>query len=100
MHPISFGIPEQHVVDAPPPKTQDFPAHVIDPEVAARVGGATSYAFADQDAYYADLRASRFGVTIKREGGTPCATTSSRRAASCSASGSSTTSRRRARRTG
>ena len=68
MHPISFGIPEQHVVDAPPPKTQDFPAHVIDPEVAARIGGATSYAFDDQDAYYADLRASRFGVTIKREG--------------------------------
>lgn len=68
MHPISFGIPEQHVVDAPPPKTKDFTAHVIDPEVAARVGGATSYAFEDQDAYYADLRASRFGVTIKREG--------------------------------
>ena len=32
------------------------------------VGGQTSYAFADQDAYYADVRASRFGITTKREG--------------------------------
>jgi len=68
MRPISFGIPEHFVLDEIPVKTKDFPAHVVDPEVAAAVGAASSYAFDDEDAYYEDLRASRFGVTTKREG--------------------------------
>jgi hypothetical protein len=41
---------------------------VVDEQVAERVGASTSYAFADEAAYYADLRASRFGVTTKRGG--------------------------------
>lgn len=68
MRPISFGIPEHFVLDEIPLKTKDFPAHVVDSEVAAAVGAASSYAFDDEDAYYEDLRASRFGVTTKREG--------------------------------
>jgi hypothetical protein len=68
MRPISFGIPEEHLVAAPPEKTKDFPEHVVDEEVAARTGKATKYAFADEAAYYADLRASRFGITTKRGG--------------------------------
>jgi hypothetical protein len=36
--------------------------------VAARVGTGTRYLFDDEDAYYADLRASRFGVTTKKGG--------------------------------
>jgi hypothetical protein len=68
MRPISFGIPEHLVLDEVPPKTKDFPAHIVDMEVAEHVGAATSYAFADEASYYADLRASRFGITTKREG--------------------------------
>jgi hypothetical protein len=68
MRPIGFSIPEEHVVPAPPPKTKLLGSHVVDEQVAARVGAATSYAFADQEAYFADLRAARFGITAKREG--------------------------------
>ena len=68
MRPISFGIPEHLVLAELPPKTKDFPAHVVDAEVASRVGAAASYTFADEAAYYVDLRASRFGITTKRGG--------------------------------
>jgi hypothetical protein len=68
MYPISFGIPEEKIVAEVPAKTKDFPEHIVDPEVAARIGHATSYAFADEAAYYEDLRASRFGITTKRGG--------------------------------
>jgi hypothetical protein len=68
MLPISFGIPEHLVPDQLPEKTKDFPAHIVDSDVAARVGAVPSYAFSDEAAYYADLRASRFGITTKREG--------------------------------
>ncbi len=66
--PISFSIPAAQIVAVPPEKTKDFPAHVVDPEVAARVGAQTRYAFDDAGAYHADLRASRFGVTTKKAG--------------------------------
>jgi hypothetical protein len=66
--PISFSIPEQCVLDAPPAKDRDWPAHIVDAEVAARVGAATSYAFDEPEAYHADLRRSRFGVTTKKAG--------------------------------
>ena len=68
VRPISFSIPAERVVDAPPPKAKDWPAHVVDPEVAARVGAQSTYAFSDAEAYHADLRASRFGVTTKKAG--------------------------------
>jgi hypothetical protein len=68
MREISFSIPAERVVAAPPPKTRDWPAHVVDPEVAARVGAQTSYAFSGAEDYHADLRAARFGVTTKKAG--------------------------------
>jgi hypothetical protein len=56
-------------VSAPPQKAKDFPVHIVDEEVAARVAGSrTSYAFGSEAEYYADLQASRFGVTTKRAG--------------------------------
>ena len=68
MRPISFSIPDEKIVAEPPPKERDFASHIVDPEVAQRVGAATSYAFDSEDAYYSDLRAARFGVTVKRAG--------------------------------
>jgi hypothetical protein len=68
LRPISFAIPAEKVLAHVPQKSKDLPLHIVDEEVAARVGAQTSYAFADEQAYYADLRASRFGVTTKREG--------------------------------
>jgi glycosyl transferase family 1 len=68
LRPIAFSIPEEWVVAEPPPKSKQFNAHVVDEEVAARIGGTSSYAFDDQREYYADLQASRFGITSKRAG--------------------------------
>jgi hypothetical protein len=68
MRPIAFSVPAELVVDAPPVKTKDFPAHVVDPEVAERIGARTSYAFERAADYHADLRASRFGITTKKGG--------------------------------
>jgi hypothetical protein len=68
LRPIAFSIPEQKIVAEPPPKTKQFNAHVVDAEVAARIGATSDYAFEHEDAYYADLRMSRFGVTTKRTG--------------------------------
>ncbi len=68
LRPIAFAIPAEKVVAAPPPTDQAFARHVVDPEVAPRVGGQTSYAWADEGAYVADLRRSRFAVTTKRAG--------------------------------
>jgi hypothetical protein len=68
MKEISFSIPAQQIMPQPPAKTKDWPAHVVDPEVAQRVGAQATYAFEDAAAYHADLRASRFGVTTKKAG--------------------------------
>jgi hypothetical protein len=68
LRPISFSIPAEKVLDAPPPKRKDFPRHVVDEAMAERIGSQIDHAFDDEDAYYADLRASRFGITTKRSG--------------------------------
>jgi hypothetical protein len=68
IRPIAFSIPEEKIVDAPPPKTKPFGAHIVDPEVAGRVGAATSHVFERESDYYGDLQASRFGITTKRAG--------------------------------
>jgi hypothetical protein len=69
VRPLAFSIPEEAIVGAPPEKHKDFAAHVVDEEAADRIPGAsTSYAFATEAEYVADLRASRFGVTAKRGG--------------------------------
>jgi len=68
VRPISFAIPAEKVVGYAPVKNAEFPRHIVDVEVAARLGKATTYAFTSEDDYYEDLRRSRFGVTTKRQG--------------------------------
>jgi hypothetical protein len=68
LRPISFSIPAEKIVAEPPVKHKDFPRHVVDAEVADRVGGQTTYAFGDESEYRSDLQSSRFGITTKREG--------------------------------
>ena len=68
LRPISFAIPADKVLSSPPLKDKDFPRHIVDPELAALVGGQDGYAFSEESDYYEDLRRSRFGVTTKREG--------------------------------
>lgn len=65
---FSFSIPSENIVADIPTKTKLFPAHIVDEEIAERVGAATSYAFDDEAAYYADLQSSTFGITTKRAG--------------------------------
>jgi hypothetical protein len=68
MKPISFSIPGEKIVDGPAQKDRDFPSHVVDEELAARVGGRTEHLFDSERDYRADLAGARFGVTTKREG--------------------------------
>ncbi len=68
MRPIAFSIPEEKIVAEPPVKEKLLAAHVVDEEVANRVGASSTYVFDAEEDYYADLRASRFGVTTKRAG--------------------------------
>ena len=70
LHPVSFAIPAEKITPGElGDKTKDFPKHIVDDEVRSRLADASEkYAFADEGAYYADLRASRFGITTKRSG--------------------------------
>lgn len=69
LRPISFSIPEEKIIATLPIKSKDFPVHIVDPEVAAMIpGSATTHVFDNEEEYYADLQASRFGVTTKRAG--------------------------------
>jgi hypothetical protein len=68
LRPIAFSIPEEKIVAEPPPKTKQFPRHVVDSEVAARTEATPDYSFDRESEYYEDLRASRFGITTRRAG--------------------------------
>jgi len=66
---VSFGIPVEKIITHLPEKKKDFPKHIVDPEVAAKIPGShTSYAFTSEDEYFKDLQDSRFGITTKRAG--------------------------------
>jgi hypothetical protein len=68
---IAFSFPEEKIMQADErmAKRTLFPRHIVDPELRARVDGASSsYAFDDERDYYEDLRGARFGVTTKRGG--------------------------------
>jgi hypothetical protein len=68
---ISFAVPEGKIFTGAALKTKDFPAHIVDAEVADRLtgkNGTQAYAFKTEAEYYADLRASRYGITTKRAG--------------------------------
>lgn len=67
--PASFSIPEEKIRSFDiASKHQRFASHCVDQEVAQACGLNTFYAFASEDAYYEDLAASRFSVTMKRGG--------------------------------
>lgn len=68
LRPISFSIPAEKIVQAPALKDRDFPRHIVDPEVRARIGGDDRHVFTDEREYREDLMRSRFGITTKREG--------------------------------
>ncbi len=74
--PLSFSIPAEKIcyVD-PAAKCKEFPRHIVDREVAEAVRGSfhsaigsDSYTFTQETDYYADLQASRFGITTMRAG--------------------------------
>lgn len=68
LRPIAYSIPAEKIVDEPPEKDRLFATHVVDPEVARRLGAPAEPPFADEESYYADLRRSMFGITTKRGG--------------------------------
>ena len=69
LNKISFSIPEEKIIESLPVKTKLFPKHIVDEEVAAKVEGSfTKYAFENEKDYYADLQASKYGITTKRSG--------------------------------
>jgi len=73
---IAFGIPKEKISRiTAQQKTKEFCRHIVDPEIASQVAGsvygelgAQRWAFDKEADYYADLRASRFGITTKRGG--------------------------------
>lgn len=69
IRPIAFSFPAEKVVSLPPRKVKDLPRHVVDPEVAAGTSDtSTTHVFSREEDYYADLQASRWGITTKRAG--------------------------------
>ena len=68
VHKTSFAIPEQKILSKPLPKQNTFPIHIVDEEVADRVGGQTNYAFKLEPLYRTNLAAARFGITCRRGG--------------------------------
>lgn len=68
LRPIAFCIPSEKVLKEPVPKESDFPAHIVDEELARRLGTRSDYAFSSEAEYRANLAESRFGVTTKRAG--------------------------------
>jgi hypothetical protein len=66
--PIAFSIPEEKIGTIQPAKDKLFARHVVDPEVARRLGSPRSYVFNAEQEYYRDLRLSRFAITTRRAG--------------------------------
>jgi hypothetical protein len=67
--PVAISIPAELVVDGPDGlRDRRFQTHIVDPEVAELEGASVAKPFTDQADYVADLRRSRFGITVKREG--------------------------------
>lgn len=68
VHETSFSIPEEKIVSTIPEKYTMFPRHIVDKEVAQRIGAITGYAFTHEDDYRQNLAESRFGITLRRGG--------------------------------
>jgi hypothetical protein len=70
VRPLAFAIPEDALATGTEPKTQLLATHTVDPEVAALVdaGEAGKYHFTQEAEYYADMRAAKFCVTMRKAG--------------------------------
>ena len=67
--PISFGIPEELILNSPREKTRVFASHIVDPEVRVLLKlRHERHLFFRQEDYFRDIQESRFGVTTKRCG--------------------------------
>jgi len=67
--PVAFSFPAEKVAIGVVEKTKLFPKHIVDVELLSHIPSAvSSYAFRDEDEYYRDLRASKFGITTKKGG--------------------------------
>ena len=66
---VSFSIPEEKIIKDLTLKTKNFPSHIVDTELALKLKSESgSYKFTTEHEYYADIMASRFGITTKRAG--------------------------------
>jgi hypothetical protein len=67
---LAFSIPEDRLATGNEPKSKLLTTHVVDPEIVSLLPDDTRlhYAFDSEEEYYADLRASRFGITTKKAG--------------------------------
>ncbi|MES2648299.1 MAG: hypothetical protein V4717_15590 [Bacteroidota bacterium] len=74
--PISFSIPEEKILRTDAcERSQLFASNIVDEEVSEKTAGSfytplgeQQYAFDSEQAYYADIQQSRFGITTKRSG--------------------------------
>ena len=71
--PLSFSIPACKITRvAPDQKLKEFNRDIIDPELAeserSKNMRSAFYPFEEESQYYADLQASRFGITTRRAG--------------------------------
>jgi hypothetical protein len=72
--PIAFAIPEEKITRGitRADKTRMFPSHIVDRELAEHPAlqgeRSTGFLFTEEKDYYANLRAARFGITMKRGG--------------------------------
>lgn len=70
VRPLAFSIPEDALATGDEPKTKLLATHTVDPDVAALVdaGEAGKYHFTQEAEYYADMRAAKFCVTMRKAG--------------------------------
>ena len=68
--PCSFSIPAQWIRTPDLKRKKNLlPTHIVDQEVREYFGkGQTAYPFINQQAYFDDLAAARYGITTKRAG--------------------------------
>jgi hypothetical protein len=70
--PISFAIPASKIsYITPAQKTQQFTKHIVDTDIAEVLHPhkhTSNYVFTSEQAYYADIQRSRYGITTKRSG--------------------------------
>ncbi len=66
--PISFAFPDSKIIKEFPIKEKLFPEHIVDIEIAKKLGKKDKYVFDNEEDYYSDLKKSKFGITTIRAG--------------------------------